>query len=804
LLMHFYLRVDTVPPVVLNSYTKRKKGTPLAKAREKYASMIEGQGLDRLNACGGLALMCRIFDEHARQSSRDTYMSFLDLLLTSPGTDRQVAPAYRNMYVELCQASASPSKPSLVSKGSAVHDLLHIDESTEISHPCALPAFFYVLPKLPIGVQEQVFLDLLALIKHNSGNRDIICSDPRWHISLFELVGQLMAVSAEPVSLMHLRDVREFLRSWAIFENPGSEDKLLVMFSQPTLINSPRVSPMKGLATPLSSTISSLTSGAYRRHSIEKISAEPVGALDMWFDIGMKIYGSLLLHALDYKWGSREIEKLISYSYGSTHGVAVSLAVFSHMLNEFTFTMQVKYKDMQRMAKSNSGEDNNDATVMLENMLSIIYTLSIYMLEERQVAGLGVVGLDLGRRRLDLLAKVRKADSSTCRWTCPKEDHVSCLECSDPCPTCKHSLSLHPKRKMSLDVVEDTLQSELATEASPGIAFKDHMWFDIRKNCGRPPTEESHRMLLQRTASRKKSLDEDVFNPLERGYEFPRGRMVVILQVLRFFDMIFWPSAGRLRNTHLMYFIPKKQGMEAAPKTTGSNATPRMTLCSTTLRISLYVLNQLSPFSELADLNIRRMQQLVRTLDKLPAGYPAAEWPLVIITHAVMALRRIYTALRSVYDTLGIAWSDEVLVDGNVEAESRRAEDEEFEFDLTSDDADSVQRVNGIFNNTPGKQIMTYITSLVDLLTVVYESKKNLLASVLGDKSFLALTLLVQKNQNAQNKAGRSGSTLDRQGSAGGEIIAGNGDSSVETENRSRTISKSDSMPASDPQPRHR
>lgn len=401
LLMHFYIRVDTIPPSVLNSYSKKKKGSLFTKAREKFSSMIDGQGMERLNACGGLAFICRVFDEHSRKSTEDTYVSFLDLLLISPDTDRQISPVYRNMYVEMCQGSASPAKLSVGIRSPGLVDALHINESTEIIHPCALPAFFYILPKLPFGVQERVFLDLLALIKHSASNRDMICSDPRWHISLFELVGQLMAVSAESVSLLNQRDFKDFLRSWAIYENPGSEDTLTMLFSEPMPPNSPILSPINfsrhRAITPPPSAISTLTSNAHRRMSIEKLSAEPVGALDMWFAIGMKIYGTLLLHSLDYKWGSREMDKLISYSYDNTHGVAVSLAVFSHMLNEFTFSMQAKYKDMQRMAKSNSGEDNNEATVMLENMLSIIYTLSIYLLEEQLVAGLGVVGLNLGK-----------------------------------------------------------------------------------------------------------------------------------------------------------------------------------------------------------------------------------------------------------------------------------------------------------------------------------------------------------------------------------------------------------------------
>ena len=403
LLVHYYMRVETIPSSVVNAYSKKKKGTPLSKAREKYSSMLEGQGMERLHACGGLALMCHIFDGYKRKCSEATYGVFLHLLLATHAGERQVSSSFRAMYVELCATSVSPSKPYAPSTAQCTPDM-RIDESTEIKHSCALPAFFYVIPRLPMHVQEKVYVDLLSLIKHNAKNRDVICADPGWHMSLFDLVGQLMAVSEECTSHMAVKDIKEYLKEWAIYENPESEDQILVLFGRHSLHRT-SVSPIKGLglhgqdpSLPDVRSISLLTSGAHRRHSLEKQSlVTGVGTLDMWFDIGMKIYGTLLLHALDYKWGAKEIDKMIACSFDSDLGVAVSLAVLSHLLNEYTFAMQAKYKDMQRMAKSSSDEDNNEATVKLENILSVIYTLSLYMLEERQVAGLGVAGLSLGR-----------------------------------------------------------------------------------------------------------------------------------------------------------------------------------------------------------------------------------------------------------------------------------------------------------------------------------------------------------------------------------------------------------------------
>ena len=373
-----------------------------------------------------------------------------------------------------------------------------------------------------------------------------------------------------------------------------------------------------------------------------------------------------------------------------------------------------------------------------------------------------------------MLREVRKeartVDPSVCTWKCPQNDHAACVVCTDPCPTCKHSLTVHPNRVMSMDIVEEQLQSELHLLAEADD-LSNHVWFDLRRNNGRPPTEENRRLLLKRTASKKKSLDDDVFNPLERGYELPRGRMVVILQLLRYFDMIFWPNEGRMRNGHLMTFVPRNFGAESNKV---PNAPPmlRITLCSSILRISLFVLHELSPFSELADLNIRRIQQLVRMIDKLPTGsYPAAEWPLVIIVHITMAFRRITASLEGIFQILGVACETDVVPDGPVSSipcELRRVEEDEKDVEISSDDPDTVQSVYGIFHNPAGKQLLTYVSSLVELLTVLYESHKNLLASSLGDKAFMALTLLAQRHHNAQNKS-RSNSMATRQASFGSD-----------------------------------
>jgi hypothetical protein len=264
-----------------------------------------------------------------------------------------------------------------------------------------------------------VFSDLLSLLKHNSKNRDLFCQDLNWHLCLYDLVGQLMAVTEQCSTQLQQSDIVPDLQSWALFDNPGQEDAITALFarnsgvvldamtktkfglfSRQLMFDLPRsMSPIQSKRHQPSSPSSPSSSSSPIPFS-HTMGGSPSGngsTLDMWFDIGMKVYATLLSHALDYKNGYKEVEKTISQSFDSSHGVAVALAVFSHLLNEITFNIQSKYKDAQKLTKSGNTEETISATNKLDNMLPVLVMVSLHFVEDDSIVGLGIPDFIFGR-----------------------------------------------------------------------------------------------------------------------------------------------------------------------------------------------------------------------------------------------------------------------------------------------------------------------------------------------------------------------------------------------------------------------
>lgn len=807
LLIHFYLRVDAISPAFVNSYPKKKKNSKLLRARDKYASMIEGQGLDRFQACGGFALISLFLNENKSKFTELTYVALMDMILATPDSDKHISPTYRNFYYEYCTTVTTNrsdlGKGSMT--GSAPSGLNLIDENTEVRNVAALPLFFQSLPKLPSVVQERVYCDLLGLLKHNSKNRDLFCQDFNWHICLYDLVGQLMAVTEGCTTQLHQSDVVSDLQSWAIFQNPGQEDAITALFSRNNgiVIDTMARNRMgffpRQLMLDLPRSMSPIQSHQRKQSSPIPHNSQPnqsVSTLDMWFDIGMKIYATLLLHALDYKNGYKEIEKTISQSFDSSHGVAVSLAVFSHLLNEITFTIESKYKDARKKSKNGGNtEEIMSASNQLDNMLSVMMMLSLHFVEDDSIVGLGISDFIFAKRRLELFEETKRellAESATagsCSYQCNDAHHQAvCVLANDLC-RCGHSRSLHPLSIPSTRPLNDLVEEKLSQEIESGVLISGsdssssvthenvvyttlsksasssppHFWIDVRGTDMRPHGHEPSRP-LSRSFSKKKFHVEEVLNPLERGYEVPRGRMVVILQALRYFDVFIWLPPARLRNEHLLNFTsnPSSNGTaENQKKLRNNQKVLPLSLYSSLLRMALYVTHKLSPFTQLAVVNIKRIHVLVKNVDKiLPESCPRNEWVIVVISHIIATLHRIHQSFSRLYTILGLTYQTELIPDGPLDHLQKQMEMKKFHEIEENDKVfyefieqnDMVSNLNYIFSSPAGRQLIEYICGCIDVLVTLYSTQRELIAAVLGDRGFMAYTLIIEKHENLLTK----------------------------------------------------
>ena len=95
IITHFYLRLNTLPANLnkLSLKAKRHGSNLVAMAVEKLQELGRGNddaGLQRLQVCGGMALLGEIITSHAASSTVDTYAVLLEMLLTKPGDVSEV------------------------------------------------------------------------------------------------------------------------------------------------------------------------------------------------------------------------------------------------------------------------------------------------------------------------------------------------------------------------------------------------------------------------------------------------------------------------------------------------------------------------------------------------------------------------------------------------------------------------------------------------------------------------------------------------------------------------------------------
>lgn len=167
---------------------------------------------------------------------------------------------------------------------------------------------------------------------------------------------------------------------------------------------------------------------------------------DSWYSASMQIYANLLSRAMDTKAGWREVERTLCQSLPAGTGTgpvnpsspptfpqmirtvsqrqnyfdaigleeeeleifdkdeaytrnSVARCVLSHLISDMTISIRVKYKDLQRLARSSRFKENQAGLDRMENILTLILSASQFFLADDSCVSEGVGDLHIGRLR---------------------------------------------------------------------------------------------------------------------------------------------------------------------------------------------------------------------------------------------------------------------------------------------------------------------------------------------------------------------------------------------------------------------
>lgn len=773
-------------------------------------------------------------------------------------------------------------------------DLVH-DEGTNMINSEVLPVFFEALPKIPLKLHDQIYNDLLALLKHSSGNRDAFVGNPLWHVCMFEMVYQLVRVSnhsknkhkdygmtSEEGEVIHVEDILAILESWSISESSISQSVSLSkgktigrsasysVEKQDSLTQDLKhLSPLgsKSLSFSKDDVITrtinmTINTAAWSSQSSPKFdNFDTEFSLDTKFSIGMKVFATLLMHCLDRKSGWKALEATISQSYDDEVAYNAAQAVLSHMTSELTFNMRSKYRDLQRLAKSTNYSETTEALDKLENLLCVMLISSQFALLDEATVLKGVPDYEIAQRRLAIYNEISKDDQNTSDGLFAESlespmmrrgpsrdtmdvtsslsvDDMAAVNAIDPSHI---SQSLHDNQDIldgktnaeiapsRLDLCEERLMSEYRMESEnytnilqdiekqytasnvDDISTRDnlisfsHVWFDFAKGftsfspmnsptaakmeprphlaTNNDTTATSHN--LKRLSSRKQ---EQIFardghlHPLERGHSQVKGKLVLVLQTLRFFDAIFWPNeSGSIRNSQMLKFQTEKpvttststgqpgnsmpsmnrknaatsanqSANGAAATATETSSQPNLTLYSGSMRMCLYILTNLSPLTDLASLNILRIKALVDVVDKVSSHTsPVNDWILVLVLHLTLTVQRIINSFEPLFQYLGLKSSHMSIPSMAVRdnpfefAERSRINEDEIILERALNDPELSLQLQNLFDNLAGRQLLLFVKNCLIVLTAIFDSKKVLLAQALEDRTMYWYDSLIEK-----------------------------------------------------------
>eukprot|EP00981_Chlorochromonas_danica_P013809 scaffold6861_cov248-Ochromonas_danica.AAC.12 len=822
LLTQFYLRVDQATPYALNLSMKKRKNSTLAKAINTWTQSYS-TGLQRLQICGGLALLCEVISSHCRFSSEQTYSALLELLMTKPGggvDPRDFSQSQPLMFSSMTSgrssrmptlATALPSDLPLFVGVKQVKTAIYYlmldrvhDDSFDLINPIVLPIFFDLVPKLPVFVQEMIYTDFLTILKHSSAFRQAFVNCPSWHLCMFGLVSQLTSneEAVSPPRSFHTVDISAELERWTGIdvEVPplqAEEKKRLRGRSASTLLrawNNSNASEALDRSNNNDSVHNSGRSVVIRTSPKLDGERDSLSQFDLWFDLGMKVYSTLLLHALENKHGWKELDRCMALSI-SNEGYSVAQTILSHLLNEMTFKMRPKYKELQKLAKSSNTVDKEVATDKLENFLSIMLTASHVALYDQQCVCGRINHFAVCKLRVHIFNALARKTSQKKNELLKTVDTGSDLYSSTKSSDDINNLTPGEIRAL-LEETEIQLQARIddyKLAAKDGTSLYDpdsaeltnveefvdffYYWQDIGQppnsstvafpngfavNTQSLPNSSSNSTINQTVQTNPYKSIEELLHPLGRVHDTVMGKLTIILQTLRLFDIIFWPhSDATVRNTDMLRFskdIPSspantyhKQSSQQQQQQQDDSNRIQMTMYSAVMRMGLYCLNTLLPTTYLAVLNIKRVKALIGSIDRISTyNTPTHDWLLATVATITLHLQRLIMIIEPAFNIIGIhdvnlkvrtvgPWSD------SYDDYDRLTTDDASSIFEALEDKEKLKKLSNYFNSTPGRNLVRNIRASLYLLIDAFENHHSKLSNSLEERSYRSLWILIEQ-----------------------------------------------------------
>ena len=187
--------------------------------------------------------------------------------------------------------------------------------------------------------------------------------------------------------------------------------------------------------------------------------------------------------------GWREIDRCVSHSRHIETGGTIAQAVLSHTLSELSFSMHSRYKEIQRLNKSNVSSDNKEATTRLVNILSVILAASQLALLDKHCVTSGIQDFHINKMRVQYFDEIFNSYESS--RSPIKQSGLDPEEIKQQLET-----KIQLDRRNAVFLTEMTLKnitSGLTEDECHANLDSTHIWFDITILSIASPREQATR-----------------------------------------------------------------------------------------------------------------------------------------------------------------------------------------------------------------------------------------------------------------------------------------------------------------------
>lgn len=175
---------------------------------------------------------------------------------------------------------------------------------------------------------------------------------------------------------------------------------------------------------------------------------------------------------------------------------------------------------------------------------------------------------------------------------------------------------------------------------------------------------------------------------------------------------------------------------------------PSISLYTAVVRMSLNALQTLSPLSELASLNVRRLHELILSQDKVsPYTTPVDDWLLAAVLHVTVSLQRVVFSLSPIFNSIHLdapILNVALLGAGNTIEVSQAAALGDNEVFSHLDEV-SGRRLSDLFESQEAAALCNFSRDCMKLLVSVVRTRRPLLEKAMEPRICAALVLFADK-----------------------------------------------------------